>query len=518
MNIRLSVLYVVLQTATLFGLQALAQPSNPPNPALAFVTMPKDINCKVNGLVVRPATGNNTRTDKIDGSADGLTCWIGAKIPEPEVAILLDSTTIAAGMLTTKTFGKLKIVAANGVDEGVHIEIRRDKLQPLRIYLQKQESEIAAKTKHDLELSARAWALISEENANPAELSDALNAVAKAGLLEKTNSEGVTLLNKAAQRGMNSACEQLAKLGANPNAADAQGRSALYFVAAMLPSLYDLLVSKGGNENAPDAKGITPAETAGRFIPWKSIQAPADEDRVRELAKPSGPFFVISARMKGDILVDANNVFAVAADSKAPANVRVQSLGSGHLRVSSGTGVETISGNNQCAAICLLLPYESELELVTPTFLWGKILAPGMFVLKRDGLRFIPTKAESQNVTQGSQTGNQIAEASAEAGANFSSGSATTFTFSSNNTTIITIDPPTASLHVSESLQFKVTSTNKDRDTLIWTIKPLLGRISSTGLYEAPAVIERTQQITVTATIAQDPRESATATLTLIAK
>jgi len=479
--------------------------------------MPKDIHCKAAGLVVGPATGGQTHAGKIDGSIEGLACWPGVKTPAPEVAIPLDSTTVAAGMVSTKSFGKLKIVPANGVDEEIHIEIRRDKLISLRAYLQRQESEIAAKAKHDLEISARAWALISDENANPAELGEALNAVAKAGLLEKTNSAGVTLLNKAAQLGLRSACEQLAQLGANPNAADAQGRSALSFVAAMIPALYDLLVSKGGNENAPDAKGITPAETAGRFIPWKSIQAPADEAQVNLLAKPTGPFFVIRARMKGDILVDANNVFAVAADSTMPAKVRVRSLGSNRLRLSSDTGVDTLSGSQRCFMSCLLLPFESELELLTPVYLWGKLLTPGTFVLKQDGLRLVSSRAGSPTDPQDGQTGNQSAEASLD-GANFSSGSQ--FSFSSKNpgTTAVSVAPAAASLHAGESLQFKATSTNKDQDTLTWTIKPLLGSISSNGLYEAPAAIERTQQVTVTATSALDPRESGTATLTLIAK
>lgn len=506
----------ILLMFVFFSLQALAQQGRPSNSSPVYVPMPKDIRCSISGISTQSVESENARLAKKDGSVESFTCWITTKAPKQEVEIPIGSSDTVGGVVTTKDFGKLKIAPTNGVNGGIAILIRSDKLQSFRAFVQKRESELIARNKQLNVRAVQAWALIQSENPDPAELSDALNAVAKAGLLEKPNEDGVTLLNKSAQLGLLSACQQLVELGANPNAADAQGRSALHFAAATLPALYDVLVAKGGNENAPDAQGITPAEIAGRFIQWKNIQAPADENGVKDLSKPHGPFFSIRSRMSGDLIVEAKDVFSVAGESKAHTKIRVTALGSGNLQVSSNTGVDTVSQSERCLMLCLLLPYGSELELTTSVFLWGKLFAPGTLRLQRDGVRFEPSNAKPPSGAEDRKTGNVTAFGSIAPGADFSGGSS--LSFASPTATKITIDPSEARIRASESLQFQATSTSGGKDTITWSIMPQLGRISSSGLYEAPSMIARTERVTVTATSTLDPRESAKATITLNSK
>lgn len=502
----------------LLALQSLCASAQSASPGTAplFVPLPKNIQCRLDGSVIRPPLEKNLRPSKLEGSIGGLACWMGPNPSALNVDVPLASTAITSGMLATERFGGLKIIAGNSTEGVFSIEIRTDKLPSLRAFLQKQQAEIIAANRRLAELSARAWTLLQDENANPAELREALDSVAKAGLLEKPNADGITLLNKAAQLGRETACEQLAQLGANPNSADAKGRSALSYAAATLPSLYDILVAKGGNEDAPDADGRTPAEIAGRFTPWNTLQGVVDETEMKSLLKSSGPFFSIQAHVRGEILVESKNLFPVAADSVTPAKIRVAAIGGGNLRVSSETGVDSISGSDKCLMDCLLLPYGSQVELDTPAYLFGKLFDSGTLDLERNGIRFKPSNSAPSNATEYRTRVNSVANGTIDAGANFSGGSS--FTFTSTAATTVTIDPSKASLRAGESLQFRATSTSNGQETILWSISPQLGRISPDGLYEAPSVIEQARQVTVTATSALDPTKSAAAIVTLAAQ
>jgi hypothetical protein len=502
----------VFLAMALQGLWASAQPVSPGTAPL-FVLLPKNIQCKLDGTVIRPSIERSLRASKLEGSVGGLACWMGANPSALDVEIPLASTAITGGMLATERFGGLWIIRANSTNGVFSIEIRADKLPSLRTFLQKRQAEITAASHSLAELSARAWTLLQDANANPAELSQALDSVAKAGLLEKPNADGLTLLNKAAQLGRKAACEQLAQLGANPNSADAEGRSALSYAAATLPSLYDMLVAKGGNEGAPDADGRTPAEIAGRFTPWSALQGAVDETEMKSLLNASGPLNSIQARVKGEILVDSKNLFSVAADSASPAKISVAAIGGGNLRVSSETGVDSISGSDKCFMVCLLLPYGSKVDLGTSAYLFGKLFASGTLDLDHNGIRFTPSNSVPSNVTEDRTRVNSAANGTIDAGANFSGGSS--FTFTSTAATTVTIDPSKASLGASQSLQFHATSTSSGHETILWSISPQLGRISPDGLYEAPPVIEQARQITITATSGLDPTKSASAIVTL---
>jgi hypothetical protein len=512
---RMSLRCGILLSSVLFILHAFADQPAPGSPVSVLIPIPRDIQCSIDGISVDQISGEKASPAKLNGFVKGLTCW-PTGLSEQKVDIPLSSTEIEAGFLTTRDFGKIKIVSPTSANGAFGIEIRREKVPSLRAFLQKQEAAITTSKRNLAQLAARAWTLIKDADANPAELSSALDAAAKAGLLEQTNAEGVTLLNKAAQLGLRDACRQLADLGANPNATDGQGRSALYFVAANLPSLYDLLVSKGGNENAPDAKGITPAEVAGRFVPWKDVQELADEGKVKELLKPSGPFASMQFRMTGETLADSKSIFPMAAASTEPAKIRLSSIGAGHVRVSTSSSVQSISGSEKCLMGCLLLPFGSEVELDTPVYLWGKLFQPGTLQLQQDGIHFKPSNGSSSSDAQAQQGGNQTASGSIAPGANFSSG--TSFSFVHPSTTAVAINPSTASLRASDSVQFRAMPQDNGENTIIWSITPQFGEISSNGLYGAPSVIDRTQQVTVTATSTQDPTKSATATITLISK
>jgi hypothetical protein len=392
-----------LLASVLASPQAIAEQTAHGNTVPVFVPLPKDVQCEADGISIRTAAGQNARSAKISGSVMGLTCWIIGKTPERRVQVPLGSTDIAEGLLATKDFGKLQITSAGGVSGRINIAIRLDRSQSLRTFVQRQEAEAISAERRLAELADRAWAVIQDENPNPAELSDALGAVAKADLLEKANAEGVTLLNKSAQLGRRSACEQLAQLGANPNAADRRGRSALSFAAATLPDLYDLLVSKGGNERAPDADGLTPAEIAGRFLPWKSIEGPVDEPGLTKLRQPwgGGPLSSAEFRVQGESFLEATKVVPVAGDFIAPVKVRLSAHGSDALRAESNTGMEMIQGGSErCFPTCLILPYGSEVELVTRVHLWGKQFGPGTLRLQSDGVHFAPSNAPPPNIEQ----------------------------------------------------------------------------------------------------------------------
>jgi hypothetical protein len=105
----------------------------------AFVSLPDDIGCSFRGIEFESVVGSN----KMNGSVDGITCWIGNKISAHKKDIALASTEISDRMLPTKNFGDFKLGSENNLmDPGISVAIRRDKLQLFRDFLSEQIKEV----------------------------------------------------------------------------------------------------------------------------------------------------------------------------------------------------------------------------------------------------------------------------------------------------------------------------------------------------------------------------------------
>ena len=81
----------------------------------------------------------------------------------------------------------------------------------------------------------------------------------------------------------------------------------------------------------------------------------------------------------------------------------------------------------------------------------------------------------------------------------------------------VSISPTSASLTQGQTQQFTPTVMNAANTSVTWSFLPMVGTLSSLGLYTAPAVLTNPQMITVTATSVADPSKLASATVTLIA-
>jgi hypothetical protein len=79
----------------------------------------------------------------------------------------------------------------------------------------------------------------------------------------------------------------------------------------------------------------------------------------------------------------------------------------------------------------------------------------------------------------------------------------------------VSISPQTGTLSAGQALQYSATLQNTSNTAVTWSINPVVGTISATGLYTAPTVIFPQQTITVTATSVADPTQYGSATLTL---
>ncbi len=79
----------------------------------------------------------------------------------------------------------------------------------------------------------------------------------------------------------------------------------------------------------------------------------------------------------------------------------------------------------------------------------------------------------------------------------------------------VTVSPPTAAVLAGQSQQFRAAVTGTGNTAVVWTISPIAGSISSSGLYTAPSEVSAPDTVTVTATSVADPTQSSTAKLTL---
>lgn len=129
----------VLSASAFIGQQAYAQSTTPAKAVPVFVPMPKDIQCELGGLSAGSIdVGTNSLKVNHGYWAHDVTCWIVGQAPEQKKDVPIASGDIVNGILSTNTFGKLRINIGNGSSSGaVSIAIRRDKLQALRAFLSK---------------------------------------------------------------------------------------------------------------------------------------------------------------------------------------------------------------------------------------------------------------------------------------------------------------------------------------------------------------------------------------------
>lgn len=83
------------------------------------------------------------------------------------------------------------------------------------------------------------------------------------------------------------------------------------------------------------------------------------------------------------------------------------------------------------------------------------------------------------------------------------------------NPVTIGLAPLSIQLFPSETQQFTATLTGTDNPSVIWTMNPIVGSLSTSGLYTAPASIASNQTLTITATSAADGSKLATASIQL---
>jgi GH18 family chitinase len=81
-------------------------------------------------------------------------------------------------------------------------------------------------------------------------------------------------------------------------------------------------------------------------------------------------------------------------------------------------------------------------------------------------------------------------------------------------TVAVSVSPASAALTTSQTRLFTATVTNTGNTAVTWSLSPVVGSITSAGLYTAPALIASSQTVTVTATSVADPTKSAAATAT----
>src|ERR1039458_4174458 len=75
--------------------------------------------------------------------------------------------------------------------------------------------------------------------------------------------------------------------------------------------------------------------------------------------------------------------------------------------------------------------------------------------------------------------------------------------------------PPAAPLTASQTQQFVAAVSGLSNTAVNWSVSPAVGTVSSTGLYTAPASVSGAQTVTVKATSAADPTQSANASIAL---
>src|ERR1035438_8852092 len=79
----------------------------------------------------------------------------------------------------------------------------------------------------------------------------------------------------------------------------------------------------------------------------------------------------------------------------------------------------------------------------------------------------------------------------------------------------VAVYPASTYLTNSQTQQFTAVVSGTTNTGVNWSVNPAVGTVSSTGLYTAPASISSGQTVTVKATSAADPTQSASASVAL---
>jgi hypothetical protein len=132
-------------------------------------------------------------------------------------------------------------------------------------------------------------------------------------------------------------------------------------------------------------------------------------------------------------------------------------------------------------------------------------LTPAVGTLSASGLYMPPSSISStQTVTV---TATSMADTTKSASA--------TITLNPPVTISVTVAPASVSLGAAGQQQFTATVSGASNTAVTWTLSPLVGTLSASGLYTAPSSISSAQTVTVTATSMADTTKSASATITL---
>lgn len=114
-------------------------------PAPAFLPLPRDIQCSLQGLSYTRVAGAAGETANSNGAVQHVICWIAGKTPLQKKDLPLASNTITREFVLTRNFGRLRIAPTNsGASSGVAIAIRSDQLPSLRAFLQNAAQSAAS--------------------------------------------------------------------------------------------------------------------------------------------------------------------------------------------------------------------------------------------------------------------------------------------------------------------------------------------------------------------------------------
>lgn len=137
---RKSAIFGIMLAGVLPAQHALTQqpaPSKKPTaPALAFVALPKDIQCSLQGVSFMSVVGAHGQMENTNGEVGSVSCWIVTKGEDRKKKIPLASNEITHDIIETKDFGRLKMTPENSITSaGSSLSIRTDKIKSLRAFL-----------------------------------------------------------------------------------------------------------------------------------------------------------------------------------------------------------------------------------------------------------------------------------------------------------------------------------------------------------------------------------------------
>ncbi len=132
-------------------------------------------------------------------------------------------------------------------------------------------------------------------------------------------------------------------------------------------------------------------------------------------------------------------------------------------------------------------------------------LNPAVGAISATGLYTSPASITSQ----------QMVTVSATSKADPTKAASATVTLTPLPVVAVSVAPGSATLAPAQNQQFAATVTGTSQQSVVWTLNPAVGAISSAGLYTAPSSIVGLQNVKVTATSTADPTKAASANVSL---